>query len=151
MGCVQPAEIQISLRNLRIVKDATFFYANNEDSHQTARMRSLTWVFVGRTCQNGRFLTSRLFMHSLMMTGQDAPCWPCCERIHNIQLNLNQSRQSLRSSRVLCLKILTRGQKSHWCKCVHAQTYPRRCTPIYMHDRFSYEMTRFALLLSKEV
>ena len=33
------------------------FYADNEDSDQTARMRSLIWVFVGRTCQKLHFLT----------------------------------------------------------------------------------------------
>ena len=34
-----------------MAKDATFFYVGNEDSEQTARMRRLIWVFVGRTCQ----------------------------------------------------------------------------------------------------
>ena len=69
-GHVRPAKIQISLR-IRAVwpesslgavgttKDAKFLYADNEDSDQTARMRRLIWVFVGRTYQKVRFLTLR--------------------------------------------------------------------------------------------
>ena len=34
--------------------------AHSEDSYQTARMRRLIWIFVGRTCPNVRFLTLRL-------------------------------------------------------------------------------------------
>ena len=63
----RPAKIQISLR-IRTVwsefskgasgtaKDAKFLHADIEDSDQTARMRRLIWVFVGRTCQKLRFL-----------------------------------------------------------------------------------------------
>ena len=40
-----------------IAKDAKFLYADNEGSVQTARMRTLIYVFVGRTCQKIRFLT----------------------------------------------------------------------------------------------
>ena len=46
-----------------IAKDAKFLHADNEDSNQTARMRRLIWVFVGRMCQKGRsksFLTLRV-------------------------------------------------------------------------------------------
>ena len=70
-GHVRPANIQISL-HIRVVWsesslgafwiaiDAKFLNADDEDSNQTARMRSLIWVFVGRTCQKVRFITLRL-------------------------------------------------------------------------------------------
>ena len=59
---VHPAMIQISLRIRAvwsesslsadlIAKDAKFLHADNEDSNQTARMRSLIWVFVGCTSE----------------------------------------------------------------------------------------------------
>ena len=38
-------------------KDAEFLHADNEDSDQTSRIRSIIWVIVGRTCQKVRFLT----------------------------------------------------------------------------------------------
>ena len=58
---VRTAKIQIRLRiravwsesllgAFWIAKDAKFLHAGNEDSDQTARMRRLIWVFVGRTC-----------------------------------------------------------------------------------------------------
>ena len=37
--------------------DARLFHADNEDSNQTAQMRSLIRVFVGRTCEMVHFLT----------------------------------------------------------------------------------------------
>ena len=40
-----------------IAKDAKFLHVYNEDSDQTARMRRLIWVFVGRTSKKVRFLT----------------------------------------------------------------------------------------------
>ena len=57
---VRQAKIQIRLRTravwsesslgaFRMAKDARFIHADNEDSDQTARMRRLIWVFVGRT------------------------------------------------------------------------------------------------------
>ena len=39
-----------------IAKDATFLSADNEDSDQTAHLRSLIRVFTGRTCDKVRFL-----------------------------------------------------------------------------------------------
>ena len=64
---LRPTKMQISLRvrtvwsessqhAFCIVKDAKFLQANNEYSNQTARMRRLVWVFVGRTCQKVRCL-----------------------------------------------------------------------------------------------
>ena len=44
----------------RILNSQKFLHADNEDSDQTARMRRLIWVFVGRTCKKVRFLTFRL-------------------------------------------------------------------------------------------
>ena len=38
-----------------IVKYIKFSNADNDDSDQTARMRSLIRVFVGSTCQKGHF------------------------------------------------------------------------------------------------
>ena len=59
-GRVRPAKIQISLRILAVwsefsldafwlAKDTKFLLADNEGSDQTARMRRLIWIFVGRT------------------------------------------------------------------------------------------------------
>ena len=71
-GHMRPAKIQISLRIRTgwpesslgafswIAEEIKFLHADNEDSDQTARMRRLIWVFVGRTCQKVRFLTVRL-------------------------------------------------------------------------------------------
>ena len=49
--------VLFSMTAFGIVKDAKLLHAYNEDSGQTARMRSLIRVFVGRTCQNVCFLT----------------------------------------------------------------------------------------------
>ena len=68
---VRQAEIQISLRiravwsesslgAFWIAKDAKCLHGDYEDSNQTARMRRLIWVFVGRTCLKVRFLPLRL-------------------------------------------------------------------------------------------
>ena len=51
-----------SLGAFCIAKDAKFLHADNEDSNQTARMRSLIWVFVFRKCQWVHLLTLRLFL-----------------------------------------------------------------------------------------
>ena len=69
-------KIQISLRvrafcleslgAFWLAKDAKFLHADNEDSNQTARMRSLVWVFVGRTCQKMFFLQLRLLWWDLL-------------------------------------------------------------------------------------
>ena len=70
-GKVRPAKIQIRLRICAvwsesslcafwIAKDAKFLHADNEDSDQTARMRRLIWVFVGRTCQKVPLLALKL-------------------------------------------------------------------------------------------
>ena len=40
--------------------------APSEDSDQTARMRRLIWIFVGHTCQKGRFLILRLICKLLV-------------------------------------------------------------------------------------
>ena len=59
---VRPAKIQISLRMRAVwsesslgefwkAKDAKFLHVDNEDSYQTARMRRLMRVFVGRIRQ----------------------------------------------------------------------------------------------------
>ena len=64
---VRPTKIQISLHIHAIwsesslgafwlAKGAKFLYADNEDSDQTAQMRRLIWVFVGRICQTVLFL-----------------------------------------------------------------------------------------------
>ena len=70
-GHVRPAKIQISLRNhafrsdsalgaFWIAIDAKFLDADNEDANQTARMRSLICVFVGRTYPRLRFMPLKL-------------------------------------------------------------------------------------------
>ena len=69
-GHVRPVKILIRLRMRAvwsesslgaswIAKGAKFLHADNEDSDQTARLRRLIWVFVGRTCEKVRFLTLR--------------------------------------------------------------------------------------------
>ena len=67
-GHARPAKILISLRiravssepslgTLWLAKWAKFLRADNEDSDQTARMRRLIGVFIGRRCQRVHFLT----------------------------------------------------------------------------------------------
>ena len=58
----QSARSESSLGTFWIAKDAKFLHADNEDSDQTAWMRRLIWVFVGRTCQQVRFLTLWLIL-----------------------------------------------------------------------------------------
>ena len=66
---------EFSLGAFWICEYAKFLHADNEDSDQTAWMRSMIWVFVGRTCQKVRVLTLRLN-------------WVCI-------LNLNQQQRQL--------------------------------------------------------
>ena len=73
-GHVRPAKIQISLRiqkpqwlHFNRLECKVFFHADNEDSNQTARMRSLIWDYVGRKCQKVRFLTLRRLSVSLLI------------------------------------------------------------------------------------
>ena len=56
-------ENTVNLSAFWIAKNTKFLNTDNEDTYQTARMRRLIWVFVGRTCQKVRFLTLR-FMFS---------------------------------------------------------------------------------------
>ena len=67
---VRPTKTQISLRIRAVWSDSLLSAlrnfvslaiqnAPNEDSDQPARMRRLIWIFLGRTCLKGRFLTSR--------------------------------------------------------------------------------------------
>ena len=76
---VRPAKIQIRLpiRNgwsvtslcaFWIIKDAKFLYADNEDSGQTAWMRRLICVFVGRTFSKVQFP----FVYMLALNGLNA-------------------------------------------------------------------------------
>ena len=64
---VRPGKIQISLRiravwsesslsAIQTAKGVKFLQADNKDSNQTARLRRLIWVFVGRTCPKLHFL-----------------------------------------------------------------------------------------------
>ena len=70
-GPVRQAMIQLSLYistvwsessvgAVWIARDVKFLRAVNKDSDQTARMRRLIWVVVGRTCQKEHFITLRL-------------------------------------------------------------------------------------------
>ena len=76
---MRPAKIQISLRirgiwsesspgAFSIAKDAKSPYVKNEINDQTARMRRLIWVFVGRICQKVRF---RTFLLICVLTSSD--------------------------------------------------------------------------------
>ena len=80
---VRTAQIQISLRiravwsesslgAFWIAKDAKVLHADNEDSDQTAPMRSLIWVFVGRKCQKVRFLPLRFLWYIISSRNKDA-------------------------------------------------------------------------------
>ena len=69
--------IRLRSRSLGVVwiaKDAKFLHADNEDSDQTARMRSLIRVFVGRTFQKVRFLTLRLKYFDDFYSESNAAC-----------------------------------------------------------------------------
>ena len=70
-GHVRPAMIQISLRSCAVwsesplgavwtVNDTKLQRKGNEDSHLTARMHRLIWVFAWFLCQKVRFLTLRI-------------------------------------------------------------------------------------------
>ena len=98
---VRPAKIQISLRiravwseyllcAFLIAKDATFLHADNEYSDQSARMRRLIGIFVGRTCQKVLFLTLRLIIvsisHVIYIVVQDVN-W------HDIENNISHTLQ----------------------------------------------------------
>ena len=50
------SRIRIFTERALVANDVKFFHADNDDSIQTARMRSLIWVFVGRTYQKVSFL-----------------------------------------------------------------------------------------------
>ena len=63
-----------SLGAVWIAKDAKFLHADNEDSDQTARMRSLIRVFVRRTFQKVRFLTLRLKYFDDFYSESNAAC-----------------------------------------------------------------------------
>ena len=55
--CIRAVWSESSLGALWIAKNTNFLHADNEDSDQTARMRRLIWVFIGRTCKKVHFLT----------------------------------------------------------------------------------------------
>ena len=70
---VRPTKTQISLRiravwsesslsTLKNFASLAIQIAHSEDSDQTARMRSLIWIFTGRTCRKIRFLTYQLIL-----------------------------------------------------------------------------------------
>ena len=58
--CGRAVGSEYSLGAIWIAKDVKFLHADNDDSNQTARMRSLIRVIVGRICQDLRFRTLRL-------------------------------------------------------------------------------------------
>ena len=71
LGHVRPEKTQISLRihevwlesslsSRRNFASLAIQNASSEDSDQTARMRSLIWIFTGRTSSKVRFMTFRL-------------------------------------------------------------------------------------------
>ena len=73
---MRPGKIQISPRihavwsepslgAVWLSRDTKFVLADNEDSDQTARMRRLIWVSVGRTCPKLRFLTLQFINFSV--------------------------------------------------------------------------------------
>ena len=78
-GHVRLAKIQIiravwsesSLGAFRIAKDAKVLYVDYELSDQTAWMRGMIWVFVGRTCQKVHFLMLWLVQSNLNGSNTD--------------------------------------------------------------------------------
>ena len=58
--CICAVWSESSLTAFWIVKGVKFLYADNEDSDQTTRMRSLIWVFVGYRCQRVRYIMLRI-------------------------------------------------------------------------------------------
>ena len=59
--------IRIFTRAFWIAKDAKFLHADNDDSEQTARIRGLIRIFVGRTCQKVIFL---LYGYCILLTDE---------------------------------------------------------------------------------
>ena len=55
-----------SQRAFWIAKDAKLFHVDNEDSDQTARIRGLIWVFVGRVYQKVWFLWRAVYKECLL-------------------------------------------------------------------------------------
>ena len=55
----QPLHLFSLIKTFSVHKDS-FSHADNKDSDQTAWMRRLIWVFVGRTCQKVFYLTLQL-------------------------------------------------------------------------------------------
>ena len=67
--CILTVWSESSLGAFWIVKDAKSHHADIEDSDQTALMRRLIWVFVGRTCEKVDFLTFRFYLVCVIFTG----------------------------------------------------------------------------------
>ena len=58
----QTVRTESSLGAFWIAKDAKFLHADNQYSGQTARMRRVSWVYVGRKCQKVLFhIKTQLF------------------------------------------------------------------------------------------
>ena len=53
---------EASMSAFSIANNAKFLHADNENCDQTAPMRRLIWVFVGRTCQKIHFLSLRFIL-----------------------------------------------------------------------------------------
>ena len=58
--CIRAVWLDSSLSVWRNVASLAIQNAPGKDSDQTARMRTLTWIFAGRTCPKERFHTFRL-------------------------------------------------------------------------------------------
>ena len=75
---IRAARSDKSLSAFCITKDVKFLHADNEDSDQTVRMRTLIRVFVGRTCQKVRFLRLRLKCIRTRKHLEEAQSVPLC-------------------------------------------------------------------------
>ena len=76
----QPAHFhwsESSLCAFWTAKDANFLHADNEDSDQTARMRRLIWVFVGRTFQISLRISTDQNLHCAHFDSQDCKFSSC--------------------------------------------------------------------------
>ena len=56
---------------LHLLASLTIHNVPSEDSVQTARMRSLIWIYAGRKCPKVRFLTLRLLYSKASFAGTD--------------------------------------------------------------------------------
>ena len=82
-----------SMGTVRITKDAKCFHADNEYSDQTARMRRLIWVFVGRTLLTLRLLCSPRIVMIIVKSSVNPSALYIILKYHTFNWNTYQQNQ----------------------------------------------------------